>query len=165
MTERGNQIRVNSRRFDGKLKRSWKAKLLSVEPGRIDAVGEFDAEVDHPELGLIRRGTISYEFFWPDRWYNIFRFHEPDGRLRCFYCNIIMPPEFDGHTIDYVDLDIDILVWPDGRCEVLDEEEFAANSLTYAFPANVVERARQTAGDLLDTIESGRFPVALIPEI
>ena len=38
----------------------------------LDAV--FDAEIQHDLLGPIALGTVSREYYWLDRWYNIFRF-------------------------------------------------------------------------------------------
>lgn len=121
-------------------------------------VGEFDEEVKHDQLGLIRRGTISYEYYWRNRWYNIFRFHEPGGELRNYYCNVSMPPRFKNGVLDYVDLDIDILVWKDLSYEILDLEEFEDNALTYAYPEEVRKMADQSLRDLKGLIERREFP-------
>jgi hypothetical protein len=50
----------------------------------IELTGEFAEDVEHSNLGQIKNGTVSHEYFWLDRWYNVFRFHEPDGTLRNF---------------------------------------------------------------------------------
>ena len=101
---------INSRKFNGKIHRSWKADLIKKQDSLLIFVGEFEKEVKHSELGVIGRGTISYEYYWLDRWYNIFKFFEPNGNLRNFYCNLNMPPEFKEGVLDYIDLDIDVLV-------------------------------------------------------
>ena len=87
---------------------------------------------------------MSYEFYWLDRWYNVFRFHEPDGQLRNYYCNISLPPRFESSLLEYVDLDIDLLVWPDGNVEVLDREEFQANVARFNYPAEVLTKVDET---------------------
>src|SRR5689334_15069332 len=106
------QITINSRKYDGTIRRSWQAALLSEDDGILIAVGIFTRTVDHPDLGSIAEKTVSFEYFWPNRWYNIFRFHTPDGAFRNFYCNIAMPPSVNGDILDFVDLDIDVVVWP-----------------------------------------------------
>ena len=63
-------------------------------------LGVFDLEVEHPDLGIIRRGTVSYEYYWLDQWYNVFRFENPDGPLRNYYCNVNMPPVFANNVLD-----------------------------------------------------------------
>ena len=120
--------------------------------------GVFDADVEHGDLGNIRAGTLSVEYYWLDRWYNIFRFHEPDGTLRNYYCNVNMPPVLTGGTLDYVDLDIDVLVWPDGRREVLDREEFEANAKAFDYPRTVRSAAENALSELIAMIDGGKLP-------
>ena len=164
MSDLSSPVTVNSRNYVEALKRSWTVKPLKIEADVLTFVGEFDEEIYHPDVGLIRRGTLSYEYFWLDRWYNIFRFHEPDGSLKCYYCNVIIPPIYSGGVVDYVDLDIDILVRPDLSYKVLDEEEFEENSKLLDCPANVVESARATRDMIVSAINDGRFPREFIPK-
>ncbi|HEY2866232.1 MAG TPA: DUF402 domain-containing protein, partial [Pyrinomonadaceae bacterium] len=107
-----DEVLVISRSYDLTVRRSWKAQLTGSAPPLVELVGEFDRDVEHPDLGLIAQGTVSYEYYWLDRWYNVFRFNEPDGKFRNYYCNINMPPRFEDGVLDYVDLDIDVVVWP-----------------------------------------------------
>jgi protein associated with RNAse G/E len=115
---------VISRSVDGSVKRSWKAELVRRESNELVLRGTFVDTVDHTALGTIEKGTVSTEYFWANRWFNVFRFEGTDGRLRNFYCNVAMPPKIDDKIVDYVDLEVDIVVWPDRRMAVLDIEEF-----------------------------------------
>jgi protein associated with RNAse G/E len=151
-------VTINSRKYDGKLHRSWKAELINKDISPFEFVGKFENEIFHPHLGVIRRGTISYEFYWLERWYNVFRFHEPDGNLRNFYCNINMPPKFENDILDYVDLDIDIVVWKDFSREILDTDEFEINSHRYAYSDDVREKVRDGLNELISMIDKRIFP-------
>ncbi|MDM7922916.1 MAG: DUF402 domain-containing protein [Pyrinomonadaceae bacterium] len=151
-------IKINSRKYDQSIRRSWICDLIEEKDGLVVFVGVFDRVVEHPDLGFIEKGTISYEYYWLDRWYNVFRFHEPDGRLRNWYCNINMPPELSGDEFDYVDLDIDILLWPSGEVKVLDEDEFRENSLKFGYPVDVLTNADAAKNQLLDMIARHEFP-------
>jgi uncharacterized protein len=151
-------VTINSRKFDGSLRRSWTCRLARRDGALLVFEGVFDIEVLHPELGTISRGTTSYEYYWLDRWYNIFRFHEPDGPLRNYYCNINLPPELDGETLNYVDLDIDVLVWPDNTYEVLDIDEFEANALKFKYPAAVRSGASNALAQVIKLIERSGLP-------
>ncbi|MBC7900349.1 MAG: DUF402 domain-containing protein, partial [Saprospiraceae bacterium] len=135
---RNEIITVNSRKYDLSIRRSWNCRLAERLDPLLTFVGEFETDVNHPDLGFIRRGTVSYEYYWLGRWYNVFRFHEPGGEFRNFYCNINMPPSFENNVLDYVDLDIDILVWEDGSYKILDLEEFETNAVKYKYPGDVV---------------------------
>ncbi|MFN2579381.1 MAG: DUF402 domain-containing protein, partial [Pyrinomonadaceae bacterium] len=77
------------------------------------------------------------EYYWLDRWYNIFRFLEHDGKTRLFYCNVNTPPVFADDSLTYVDLDIDVLVQPDLSYQVLDVDEFESNAARYGYSAEV----------------------------
>src|SRR4051812_5839930 len=134
MTYRSDElITVISRKFDGTISRSWKCRFIEQQETLLTFVGEFDIDVEHAELGFIRRGTISYEYYWLDRWYNVFRFHEPNQQLRYYYCNINMPLRFEGGTLDYVDLDIDVLVSADLSYRILDLDDYEENARTFGY--------------------------------
>lgn len=91
----------------------------------------------------IRAGDRMVEWFFADRWYNIFQHHAvEDDRLKGWYCNITRPASFtdsaDGDlTIAADDLALDVFVHPDGRVQVLDEDELAALGLPEAEHAQV----------------------------
>jgi len=151
-------VTINSRRFDGSLKRSWNCKYIGRNASLLTFVGEFDRDVEHGDLGLIRQGTVSYEYYWLDRWYNVFRFCEPDGNLRNYYCNINMPPLFEGSVLDYVDLDIDIVVWPDGRVVILDEDEYKENAAALSYPEDIHIGVGSAISELKDLIARRGLP-------
>ncbi len=129
----------------------WEGTLLVLE-------GEFDSEIEHDLLGTIARGTHSLEYYWLDRWYNVFRFSQPGGELRNFYCNINVPPTFDGKILSYVDLDLDILVAPDCSYQILDADDFERNAKLYGYDDEVCGNAQRALKELVAMIERCAFP-------
>ena len=158
---RKSHVTINSRKYDQSIGRSWGCELLKREGSLLVFRGEFDEDVTHRDLGLIRAGTVSYEYYWLDRWYSIFRFEDSSGALRNFYCNVNMPPVFDNNVLDYVDLDIDVLVWGDFTYQVLDVDEFEINSSKYSYSAELKTQAQKTLGQLISMIERRDFPFSL----
>jgi protein associated with RNAse G/E len=151
-------VRVRALKFDGKLHREWGARLVARENSLICVEGVFEEEIRHPQLGIIAPGTHSAEFYWTDRWYSVFRFREPAGELRNYYCNINLPAEFDGRVLTFVDLDIDVLVAPDFSLRILDEDEFAANAARYNYPAWVSDAVPHVLAELLSLVERRVYP-------
>ena len=151
-------VTVNSRKFDERIHRTWKAELKMRSDSLLLLSGKFEQQIEHPHLGVIRRGTISEECFWLDRWYSIFRFYEPDGTFRNFYCNLNMPPKFENNVLDYIDLDIDILVRKDLSCTILDVEEFEQNSKIYNYSDEIKQKTRQTLKELQEMARLKTFP-------
>lgn len=156
--ELGSEVTVNARDLAGELKKSWKCRKLDREGTTLILLGEFTEEVQHDELGLVRAGTLSYEYFFPDRWYNVFRFEEPSGTLRNWYCNITMPPEISDHTIEYVDLDIDVLIWPDRSIKILDVEEYEENARKHDLPDASREQVSLALTEVLAAFRDDKFP-------
>lgn len=152
------KIIVRVRKYDGSEHRRWDAELTSIEESMIEVTGAFDTEIDHAVLGKISLGTVSVEYYWTDRWYSIFRFTEPTGDLRNYYCNINTPPSLVGNELSFVDLDIDILVEPDLTYAILDEDEFAENSLLFGYPDEIKLQVRSAMAELIQLIETQQFP-------
>ena len=151
-------ITINSRKFDGEIHRTWKAELIEETEELYIFVGVFHLEVKHSKLGVIRRNTVSYEYYWKNKWFNIFRFHEPEGNLRNFYCNINQPPELKNSILDYIDLDIDVLVWQDFSFEILDMDEFEENILKYKYSDLLQKKVHKSLAEIIELIENKNFP-------
>ena len=113
------------------------------------------------DLGYVqlRRGDIFREWFFRDRWFNIFRVSDGrDKRLKGWYCNITRPPQFGPDWIAAEDLCLDVFVYPDGETLLLDEEEFVSLDLS--------EKERRTARKAVQEIqEMARLRLAPFDEI
>lgn len=149
---------INSRKYDGSIRRTWSCEKIRHDDALIVFEGIFDVDVDHEDLGFIETGTVSREFYWLDRWYNVFRFISPNGTFRNYYCNINLPPMLSDDTLDYVDLDIDIVVWPDKTYKVLDLEEFETNSRDLRYPDEIRSGAFRALDELKIMINEGNLP-------
>lgn len=130
--------------------------MLRQEGPLIVLDAKFPEEVTHELLGTIAQGTHSLEFYWLDRWYNVFRFAKPDGQLRSFYCNVNIPPKFADGILSYVDLDLDILVEPDFSYRIVDWEDFENNVAYYSEDVQI--NARKAVDELITLIETKQFP-------
>lgn len=153
-----NMITVRACKYDGSEHRRWPATVLRQEGSLIVLDASFDKEISHDLLGTIVSGTTSIEYYWLDRWYNVFRFSQPGGELRNYYCNVNIPPVFDGEILSYVDLDIDILVEPDFSYRVVDLADFEQNALRYGYSEAVQKSANEALAQLIKLIETRSFP-------
>jgi hypothetical protein len=100
------------------------------------------------------KGDRFIETYFTDRWYNEYEIYaREDDHLRGWYCNISQPAQVVGDTISFVDLALDLLVFPDGRQIILDEDEFEDLHLHPAI--------KQQAWDTLSALKESfrqRFP-------
>ena len=99
--------------------------------------------------------------YWTDRWYNVWQIDRTAGLL--YYANVAMPCRFDGRTLHWIDLDIDILRYADGSVQVKDEAEFEERSGRLAYPQEVIEQARAARDELFRCATRGVFPFCRQP--
>lgn len=94
---------------------------------------------------LFARGDRFVEAYFSDRWFNLYEIHARENdALRGWYCNVSAPAVLKAGVIEYRDLALDLLVFADGRKKTLDEDEFAALTLT----PNEQQAARQALAAL-----------------
>ena len=119
-------ITVSKRNEKGKETWRYQGKLLERGENYFLLEAYFD-RADTKIAGMqLAKGDRFVETYYTDRWYNIFEIHDRENdQLRGWYCNIGCPAEINGDTLSYVDLALDLLVFPDGRQIVLDEDDFA----------------------------------------
>jgi protein associated with RNAse G/E len=141
------EIRVSKRNEHNLETWQYKAWLLENKESRIVLEARFDREDTTLHGMLLAKGDRFIETYYTNRWYNTFEIHaREDDQLRGWYCNIGKPAEFDGQVLSYIDLALDLLVFPDGRQVILDEDEFAELEIT--------DQVRQQALNALASLQS-----------
>lgn len=119
------RIKVQKKNLAGQVTYEYEGILLTRDEHSIAIEALFD-RADMPFVDtVLRTGDRFVEYYYDDRWYNIFEVHDRDDeRIKGWYCNICKPASFEDGIISYIDLALDLWVSPDGRQTVLDEDEF-----------------------------------------
>lgn len=154
-------VKVRACKYNGDVHRNWQASVREQHANLIVLDAVFENEVNHPMLGCIPRGTHSTEYYFTDKWFNIFRFALPDGTLRNYYCNIAAPAALNGNCLSFIDLDIDILVAADFSLQVLDEDEFAINAARWSYDNATRTAVGQAQHEVISLINARAFPFSL----
>ena len=145
------------------------SKLNSLGETKIQYQGEIverlsngvviQAYWKHPtkDLGYTRfePGDRFIEYYYSNRWFNIFDISSIDGKRKGWYCNVAEPALIHDNHIEQVDLLLDVWVDPRGRHLLLDEDEFEADTTL-----NQKQRrgAQQGLRDLLQLIAARAEP-------
>ena len=126
----GQNVSVVKMKYDGTLYASYEGQLLDIDGSivrlRVPA-GTPTWVQKHDRTELSEDNIVEIHF--TDRWYNVWHMREHTTYPNLWYSNIAMPATFDGRTLRWVDLDIDIRCYLDGSLRVLDEGEFERNRL------------------------------------
>ena len=140
-------------RFDGTVQ-EFACHVLAVEPGK-RAVLRYDFERDWDVNGIqLPKGGFTAGHFWADRPYNVYHWLDPAGRTLGFYFNVGHTDEVSEVLVAWRDLIIDVVVRPDGKIDILDEDEL---------PADLAPEHRWTIARALEQIMTN--PKRLVAEI
>jgi uncharacterized protein len=112
---------------------TWRYTARVLERGSdfIHLEAYFDrADMQFLDIQL-NHGDLFLETYYSDRWYNVFEVRSRENsRLKGYYCNISCPAEIKSDSVSYIDLALDLFVYPDGRQVILDEDEFSKLEIT-----------------------------------
>jgi protein associated with RNAse G/E len=140
------RVTVHKLDHDGREITAYPAQVLWRE----DTAIALQTTWERPPLDLgfvtLQTGSQWIEYFFSDRWYNIFEIHAVNGQLQGWYCNITRPACITAEKVTARDLALDLWVAGDGTMQVLDEDDFAALPLT---PAE-----RESARDALSKLRT-----------
>jgi uncharacterized protein len=136
----------------GEEKIRYAGRVLERTPGAVVLEAFFSRARMELDYVTLKPGDRFVEYFYADRWYNVFAIYDVDsGELKGWYCNITRPAVIADGEVSAVDLALDLWVAPDKSTLVLDEEEFAALPLAPSEAA-----AARAACDELRALAAGR---------
>ena len=119
------KIKVQKKNPAGEVTYEYEGVLLSRDENSVTLEALFD-RADMPFMDVVfKTGDRFVEYYYTDRWYNIFAIHDRDNeRIKGWYCNIGKPAVIEDGVVSYIDLALDLWVAVDGKQTVLDEDEF-----------------------------------------
>lgn len=153
----GRPLVVQKLLYDGSKHYRWVGREIHRDERHLFFTAVFDR--DGRDLGYVRfeRGDVFYEYYYFDRWYNVFQVYSAAGDLKGWYCNVTAPAQVQDGELTFVDLALDLWVWPDARYLVLDEDEFEEHARTL-YRADDVLVARSALAELIERAQTGTLP-------
>jgi len=124
----------------------WKYSGKLIEKGNNKTVIEayFDRGETQVDQLILRRGDKFIETYYSDKWFNIYEIQDQlSGQVKAWYCNLCYPAQIDQDSVIYRDLELDLLVYPDGAQVILDMEEFEALPIASEVRLKALEGLKQ----------------------
>jgi protein associated with RNAse G/E len=151
----GMKIKVQKKNPAGEVTYQYEGVMLSRNERSIVLEALFD-RADMPFMDVVfKTGDRFVEYYYSDRWYNIFVVHDrEEGKVKGWYCNVGLPAVIEDGVVSYVDLALDLWVSADGKQTVLDEDEFEQLQID----DNVRSRARDALTELKDLFLNNKPP-------
>ena len=143
-SEAAPRIKVQKKNPAGEVTYQYEGVLLERDENSVTLEALFDrADMSFQDV-VFKTGDRFVEYYYSDRWYNIFAIHDRDnGQVKGWYCNVGMPAVIEDDMVSYVDLALDLWVSADGKQTVLDEDEFEALNLNAELSAYALNGLEQ----------------------
>ncbi|MCW4036697.1 MAG: DUF402 domain-containing protein [Candidatus Bathyarchaeota archaeon] len=120
----GSEVGVEHVKLGGVVLNLGKAVIEKYHEGsHLKYVREMGGGGVYDGLGTEKdAGDLAVTETEPGEYHTVTRYYSRSGRFKGAYININTPVELYPTKIRYIDLEVDICVWPEGASEVLDEE-------------------------------------------
>ena len=143
--------------YGGEKSYRWTGHLVHRDEESLFFTAVFEGK--RRDLGYVvfDTGDVFYEYYFFDRWYNVFQVYSKDGELKGWYCNVTAPAQVNGDELTFVDLALDVFAYPDRRFVVLDQEEFDELARTL-YSMEHVEQATAALAELIERAQQGTLP-------
>ncbi|QBK25763.1 DUF402 domain-containing protein [Ureibacillus thermophilus] len=96
-------------------------------------------------------GSYTIAYYWLDRPYNLYFWRDQEGNYLASYFNIVKSTKFEDNIVTFEDLIIDVLVLPNGKYFILDEDELPNTLETFenGFAKHALEKLLRSIHDIL----------------
>jgi len=126
-----DNITVHKLDESGEEKFSYRGRVVRRDAHSVQLEAIFRRERMDLDYVTLKPGDRFVEYYYADRWYNVFAIYDADdGSFKGWYCNITRPARLSEAHVHAVDLALDYFVQPSGREFILDEAEFSALPLS-----------------------------------
>lgn len=146
----------------GNTKLEYSGELIAQNTTWVCVRAYFNFEKADVGFAVFERGDLFTEWFYTDRWYNIFQVNSHrDGQLKGWYCNITRPATITATSAAADDLALDVFVTPLGAVHLLDEDEFAELDLA----ADEQQAALHATETIRLAVKNREAPFDSIPQV
>ncbi|MDU1888089.1 MAG: DUF402 domain-containing protein, partial [Enterococcus faecalis] len=154
----GEFVTIQSYKHDGHLHRTWRDTMV-LKTSEYSLIGVNDHTLVTESDGrrwVTREPAIVY--FHKKYWFNIIAMIREKGVS--YYCNLASPYVLDDEALKYIDYDLDIKVYPNGKYHLLDEDEYEQHMNQMNYPHDIDIILRRNVDILQQWIEQKKGPFA-----
>lgn len=151
-------IIMRAYKYDGRLHYEQPLTLNEKSENHLVLEGAKGRELIHHTRGkTFRFNESTLEFFFTDRWYTAALIFDDNGNVIYVYCNIALPCRISDETVEFTDLDVDVVV-KDGRIEVIDIDEFEEHKIKYKYGKDLEKKVFEAVETVIEDITFGNYP-------
>lgn len=156
LPKEGDFIAIQSYKHDGSLHRIWRDTMV-LKTGENSLIGCNNHTLVTEDDGrhwVTREPALVY--FHKHYWFNVVAMIRDDGIA--YYCNLASPYVLDKEALKYIDYDLDVKVFPDGRRKLLDVDEYLEFSKRWHYGPEIDHILKKNVRIIVDWINNEKGP-------
>lgn len=156
--EKGKEIAIEHVKLSGKVISLSEGQIIEFNPEERKLIlqrTKYKGRDKYDGLNLPKEaGDYAITEVKEGDWFYKHTYFHQDGRLVGEYYNINTPIEFYPDKIRYIDLEIDVMRWPDGRVEIIEKEMLDQQLKLGYLSEELAERAKKAAEELKEKLST-----------
>lgn len=152
----GQDIKIKSYKHDGSLHRVWDSSTILQRGSSSWIIGNDRILVRESDGNQWRTREPAICTFGKEQWFNTIGMLREDGVH--YYCNIGSPYRWHDQSLQYIDYDLDVKVFPDMTYTILDEEEYEEHRKQMNYPDTIMFEVKRGLEELLSLIHQKKGP-------
>jgi hypothetical protein len=152
----GDRLEIQHGKPDGRCFSLGRGEINDLEPddGKVTVRRKMSGRGTYDALGVAREaGDVAVTKFREGRWWYPTVYRSDDGETKGTYVNVCTPVELFPSVARYVDLHVDVVKFPDGRVERVDDDELDAAVDAGDVSPELAEKARSVASSVERALE------------
>lgn len=150
-------LEIHAYKHNKKIYKQWsRLKVLNNDPNFLILATESSSVVERWYKSWWTKEHLLV-FFYKNHWFNIFATLKENGEV-IYYCNISSPFLKYDDVVMYIDYDLDVKVFADGRSKVIDINEYINRKEYFKYPKRLQKIIEKELEILQDMIEKKEGP-------
>ncbi|MBF0715128.1 DUF402 domain-containing protein [Gemelliphila palaticanis] len=154
--KKGDVVKIIAYKHDGSVHRIWHKNTVLEANDQVVILANNKTSVTEFDCRTWVTKEMALVYFHADCWFNIVCMFREDGIH--YYCNLSSPFASDIDGIKYIDYDLDIKKYPDGKYFLLDEDEYNQHKKLYNYDGDLDKIIRYNLEKLQSWIEDNKGP-------
>ncbi|MFV0499285.1 MAG: DUF402 domain-containing protein [Bacilli bacterium] len=149
-------VKIMSFKHNGNIHRIWKnAKVIEVDDKKIVVCTKNTKVVESTKRVWYTKEPAILYFFYKE-WFNVIAMLRNDGVY--YYTNISSPCVFDNGAIKYIDYDLDLKTFKNGKYKIMDINEFYCHKFSMEYSRKIEKIAFETLDYVINLYKKNVFP-------
>lgn len=154
--KKNDEVKIMSFKHNGSIHRVWEnAHVIEADDEKIVVcTKKTRVEEATKRVWYTKEPAILYFFY--REWYNVIAMLRKDGVY--YYTNISSPCVVDNGYIKYIDYDLDLKTFRNGKYKIMDQNEFYCHKYSMSYSSKLETIAMETLDHVIDLYQKNTFP-------